>query len=450
MKTASLRRAAGKTPPFTVRRPALPYLALLALAAAPRVAAQSAPDYEQPPVSYSQTAPQDAFAALQRKIAAGEFALAGRERHAVKSLLDALGVPVASQLLVFSRTSLQRGRIRPERPRALYFSDTVSVGWVPGGLIEIAAIDPQLGPVFYSIEVPLNAPPVIARDSDCLRCHGGAFVRDVPAIFVRSVFPGADGDPLLRHGSTVVDDRTPFGDRWGGWYVTGYRGTATHRGNTLAREVGDALHFEPVAARPDELSAFFDTDAYLAPTSDVVALLVFEHQTAMQNALTHAAFSTRRMLAYQAGLQKHFKEPVTAEPAYDSVKSVFSSAVENVVDRLLFRGEAELPEGVAGSAAFRTAFVAGAPRSAAGHALKDLHLRGRIFAQRCSFLIYSDMFRALPEQLKTRILDRLHAALVSRDPADRYAYLEPAEKERILAILRETHPDAQARWAAAP
>jgi hypothetical protein len=357
-------------------------------------------------------------------------------------------VPAESQMLVFSKTSLQRGRIRPERPRALYFSDSVYVGWVPGGLIEVTAVDPRLGPIFYSIELApaREAPPKIERDSDCLRCHGGNFVREIPGVFARSVFPDAGGEPLLRHGTLLVDDETPFAQRWGGWYVTGYRGTEPHRGNAFASERGDQLVFAPTDARPAELSAFFETDPYLRPTSDVVALLVFEHQMAVQNALTRAAFSSRRMIAYQHGLQATFKEPVTDEPAYDSVKSVFASAAQDVVDRLLFRGAAPVPEGLVAGGEFEKMFAASAPRSRAGHSLRDLRLRERLFAQRCSYLIYSESFRALPGTMKERILDRLHAALTSRDPKDRYAYLPAEEKARILEILTETHPDARERW----
>ena len=174
--------------------------------------------------------------------------------------------------------------------------------------------------------------------------------------------------------------------------------------------------------------------------------LVLEHQMAVQNSLTHAGFAARRMTAYQHGLQKTFKEPESDEPAYDSVKSVFTSSAQAVVDRLLFRHAAPLPAGVTGHPAFVKKFAQGAPRSAAGHALKDLRLGERLFAQRCSYLIYSESFRALPDTLKVRILDRLDAALRSRDPQDRYAYLPADEKQRIREILIETHPDAQARW----
>lgn len=433
---------------------ALPLALVAILTASTLTRAQNTPDYEKPPVNYSATKPNDAIARLQQRIDSGALTLSGSDLDVLRTILRELDVPIASQVIVFSKTSLQRGRIRPNNPRALYFSDSIYVGWVPGGLIEVASIDPQLGPIFYSFDPQparvarseTNARTFV-RDSDCLRCHGGTFVRDVPGVFARTVFPSDTGEPLLRHGSEIVDDETPFEKRWGGWYVTGYTGTLSHRGNTLAFERGDELVFDLSPQRPAELSAFFDVSRYPAATSDVVALLVFEHQMAVQNALTHAAHATRRMLDYQRSLQKAMNDPITDEPTYDSVKSVFASEVENVVDRLLFHQAAPLPAGVAGSETFRRAFTAGAPRSAAGHALKDLQLSDRLFAQRCSFMIYSASFAALPEQLQARIFDRLHAALATSPGDNRYRYLPPDEKHRIREILTETHPTVRAHWA---
>ena len=412
-----------------------------------RAFAQSHTDFEQPPISYSATKPRT-FDDLQARFASGELRFSGSERDALKTVLDALHVPVESQLLVFSKTSLQRHRISPQRPRALYFSDNTYVGWVPGGLTEVIIIDPQLGPVFYSFDLRdgQREHPKLERDSDCLRCHGGNFVRDIPGIFARSLFTDQSGEPLLRHGSVLVDDETPFEERWGGWYVTGYHGDEPHRGNVMSAERGEALEFTPSTRRPNTLTEFFKTRDYLRDTSDVVALLVLEHQTTMQNALTRASFSSRRMIAYQHGLQKAFKEPLTDEPTYDSVKSVFESTADDVVDRLLFRNAAPLPSGVIGDQAFQERFLRDAPKSAAGHTLKDLELFDRIFAHRCSFLIYSDMFLELPETLKTRIFDRLHRVLRDGKADERYAYLPAAEKQRIYDILRETHPDAKRLW----
>ncbi len=412
------------------------------------VVAQGTPDFERAPVRYSATAPEDAVTRLQRAVAAGSTTLSGLDQEYLRAVLRELHVPVESQMVVFSKTSLQRGLIRPRQPRALYFSDSIYVGWVPGGLMEVIAVDPQLGPVFYAVD-PRARPGArreFTRDEDCLRCHGGAFVRDIPGVFARSLSTSESGEPLLRHGSELVDDETPFERRWGGWYVTGYKGPLNHRGNVFGEEQGEQLVLTPSSARPDALSEFFDTARYLAPTSDVVALLVFEHQMAVQNALTHAGQSCRRMLEYQRSLQQTLGDPPTDEPSYDSVKSVFASAVEQVVDHLLFRGAAPLPEGVIGAESFRSRFLQGAPRSKGGHALKDLQLGRRLFANRCSYLIYSESFAALPGQLKARIFDQLRGALRDDNPRGRYAYLEADEKRRIEEILLETLPEARERW----
>jgi hypothetical protein len=260
-------------------------------------------------------------------------------------------------------------------------------------------------------------------------------------VFVRSVFPDAGGEPLLRHGSEVVDDETPFERRWGGWYVTGYTGPVHHRGNAFAKEQAEQLIFDLSERRPTELSAFFDVSRYLAPTSDVVALLVFEHQMTVQNALTHAGQSCRKMLEYQRALQVAMKDPPTDEPSYDSVKSVFAGAVDNIVDKLLFRNAAPLPAGVTGDAAFRQAFAAAAKRAPSGVALRDLQLRDRLFALRCSYMIHSASFAALPPQLKTRVLERLRAVLNGQDPRGRYAYLPADERARIAEVLAATLPE---------
>ncbi|MBI4626611.1 MAG: hypothetical protein HY736_25755 [Verrucomicrobia bacterium] len=166
-----------------------------------------------------------------------------------------------------------------------------------------------------------------------------------------------------------------------------------------------------------------------------------------KTSLTRAAFDCRKMLVYQRALQTDLKETVTDEPTYDSVKSVFAHAVEDVLDRLLCRGEAPLPDGATGGEAFRRVFAQDAPRSRAGHALKDLRLRDHVFANRCSYLIYSDSFRRLPEPLKARIIARLGDVLRGRDAGDRYSYIGKEEKQRIYDILRETHPEIKLRWA---
>ncbi|MGH7957243.1 MAG: hypothetical protein ACREH8_09540, partial [Opitutaceae bacterium] len=295
---------------------------------------------------------------------------------------------------------------------------------------------PQQGPIFYAFD-PQDARDkrrTFVRETSCLRCHGEGMMEQNPVLFARSLIATEQGEPLRRHGSELITEQTSFERRWGGWYVTGYEGKLNHRGNAFGRERDGQFDFSPSEKRPADLSAFFDTSRYLAATSDVVALLVFEHQMAVQNSLLRAAQSVRQALG---------ASPNDAT----KLETVLSSGAEDVLDHLLFRGAASLPDGVKGSEAFVRAFLADAQRSKQGHALKDLSLRDRLFTNRCSFVIYSELFAALPDLLKHRILDRLGAALHNDDSGARYAYLEKDERRRIHEVLRETLPAARGYFA---
>jgi hypothetical protein len=426
---------------------------VIGLASSCAALAQLTDAYEEAPIRYSATTPRDAVSRLEARLASGEVRLGTGDREIVRTLLRELRVPVESQLLVFSKTSLQRDRIDPRHPRAIYFSDDCYVGWCPGGLVEVVPMDPELGPVFYAFDprkTPERGHPRFVRDQDCLSCHGGNFVRGIPGVFARSVPTDESGEPLLRLGSEVVDYRTPFAERWGGWYVTGKHGASLHQGNVFSRDDDGRLDADfSKGANVTDLSPFFDGSRYLARTSDLVALMVFEHQTDMHNAITRAGFAVRRMQAYQETLQRELNEPVTEEPSYDSVKRVFDHSARDVVDALLFKDEAALPEGgIEGMGAFQKVFLAGALRTRDGLSLKDLDLRTRLFRNRCSYLIYSKHFQALPVRFKRLVYQKLEAALKLRSADERYDYLGNAERSRIATILRETLPDLPEGWLA--
>ena len=407
--------------------------------------ADSEEAFEQPPISYSATAPHDAIARLELRLAAGEVKLAGDDRAILRELLRSLGIPESSQMLVFSKTSSQAGIIHPGNPRALYFSDDCYIGWVPGGLVEVASIDPQLGPVFYSFDPrgKIGVRPRFTRDQDCLRCHGGTFVREIPAVFARSIPTDRSGQPVYSQGSTVVDDSTPVAERWGGWYVTGLHGMTPHRGNLFSREAEGRLAVDlDLGRNREDLPAIAGGSRYPVQTSDIVALMVFEHQCAMQNALTRAAFQCRRMLRYQQNLQRDLKETVTDGPTYDSVRRVFDSCAQDILDHLLFKDEAALPEsGISGRPEFVEVYRQSAPRTKDGRALKDLDLGQRLFRVRCSPLIYTRTFRDLPVHLNSRINIRLRSLLDEPAKEPRYAYLTAEERTAIRGILSETLPE---------
>jgi hypothetical protein len=414
--------------------------------------------FEREPISYSVRPPHDAVQSLERQLADGKLRLEGDDRAVVRQLLGHLGISEASQMLVFSRTSFQNDLIRPNHPRALYFGDDAYVGWVPGGLIEVAAMDPDLGPVFYSLDphpvtqgtTAATQGPRFIRDDDCLRCHGGTFIRDIPAVLSRSVHTDTHGQPVLSLGSDLVDDTTPIDQRWGGWYVTGIHGSVRHRGNlTISGETLPTQAQRESAANRTNLAGFFDATAYLTATSDLVALMVFEHQLAAHNVLTKAGQHCRWMMFYQQGLQRSFKETVTPEPVYDSVRHAFEHSVEQVLDVLLFKNEAALPVGgVRGGESFASGFRRQGFRSPSGQSLRELDLQHRLFRLRCSYVIQTAFFQNLQPVLRRQILERLHRVLTQPDQEPRYAYLESGERRGILEILEKSITDLPPAWNA--
>ena len=165
------------------------------------------------------------------------------------AVLKQLNINIDSQVLVFSRTSIQTSHISPRTPRAIYFNDDTAVGFVQNGeVLELSAIDPKQGAVFYSLDTEKSDKPEFARRDDCLRCHQGAPTMGIPGILVSSVHPITDAEARESHGSAfITDDRTSFEERWGGWYVTGTHGSQVHLGNNP--ELTDPLNPGPSARR---------------------------------------------------------------------------------------------------------------------------------------------------------------------------------------------------------
>lgn len=395
-------------------------------------------EYERPPISYSQTPSHDAVARLLEAWRRGEITFSGSDRDVLRQLLKALEVPLESQLLVFSKTSLQIDLIRPENPRALYFNDLVYIGWVPGGDFEVAAFSPGLGMVFYRLSPEeLRAAPAeaalttIERDQDCLRCHGGIFSDRVPGVFIRSVPTGANGSPRFHLGSRVVTHSTPLEERWGGYYVTGGPAALTHLGNAFT---GPEDKQPALGLTKDDLSSFFDVSKYPATTSDIVALMVMEHQATVLTALTKADFQCRQRHAQQLALQREMGEAENPAPNELTLR-VWQNAAQDVLDALLFKDEAPLPEdGIIGGDAFREAFARRA-RPLNGKSLRDFQLVSRLFKYRCSYLIESEAFASLFPPVRELVLARLRALMTASKPEARYGYLRPSEREVIHQLL---------------
>ena len=409
------------------------------------VAAQD--DFEGPPIEYSQSVPDNAVSRLQQSLDRRDTVLTHEGAHGyLRSVLQALQLPISSQSLVFSRTSLQLRRISPETPRALYFNDTVYLGFCQGGdVLELCVTDPVLGTVFYTLyQQPASDVPQFQRQTDnCLVCHSSSRTDGVPGHLIRSLMVESSGQPLLSAGSRNVNHLTPLEERWGGWYVTGLHGSQKHLGNLISHR--DAVN-DPVdnsqGLNVTRLDDRFHVDRYLSPHSDIVALMVLEHQILVHNRITRAAFTTREALHYEAALNEALKNAPGTR--LDSTTRRIQNAGDRLVEALLFCGEARISEPISGTSAFASEFSAQGPRDARGRSLRDLQLNGRMFRYPCSYLIYSEAFRGLPPEMLTYIQGRMREILAGNDASGKFTHLSAEDRQAITEILRETGSVLQA------
>jgi hypothetical protein len=394
-----------------------------------------APDINSPAIEYGTRPVSDAVSQLNLRIQQGKVHLKFEDKQGyLRSVLEALDVPIESQLVVFSKTSFQMYRISPSNPRSLFFNDSVAVGWVRGGpIVELAAEDPKQGVIFYTLDQkPAQQPQFARHDDTCLSCHESNASVGVPGMLVRSVFPSSTGMPLEELGGYLTDDRSPFEQRWGGWYVTGITGSMRHMGNAV---VTDPSKPESILGNQtlnlESLQATFDTRAYLSPYSDIIALMVFEHEMHMMNLFTRAAWEVRYSL---------YEDQTTDSPEdrLGTTEAVLREAANAVADYLLFVDEKPLPGEVRGTSGFAEMFSAEAPRDSRGRSLRQFDLKRRLMRYPCSYMIYSPAFDGLPEDLKEAIYDRLWVILSGRETTKKYAKLSLADRQAVVEILRET------------
>jgi hypothetical protein len=403
-------------------------------------------EFEQSPIEYSASTPDNRVARLQSALQRDETALSSEKGVGyLRSLLRELKISPESQMLVFSKTSLQRDRISPRSPRAIYFNDDVYVGYCRGGdAIEIAAADPNLGAVFYTLDQTSGEQARIERQTHrCLQCHATTESIPIPGFLVRSLFVSPSGLPILSEGSHRVDHATPIADRWGGWYVTGTHGEQTHLGNQVIRDRKAPRPWKNDAGHNVvDLTDRFGAENYLASSSDVVALMIFEHQTHVHNLITQANFAARQAFYYQTGLNKALGEP--ADHQLESTTRRIAGAGDKLVRGLLLVDEAPIKFPIVGSAAFREEFERAGPRDRRDRSLRDLDLTKRLFKHPCSYLIYSPAFDGLHPAMKSYVARRLREILQGQGGAE-FAHLASNDRHAIAEILQETKPDL---WAA--
>lgn len=404
-------------------------------------AAEWEPDLESAVHRYFERTPRDRFSRRITDLAEGRIPLdPSGERAFLRSLLRALDIPESSQLLVFSNTSLQLSLIHPGNPRALYFSDDLYLGYVPGGKIEVATIDAELGAVFYIFDIPRDGSRVVVeRARRCMNCHANEDTLRVPGLSVKSVAPNPGGGSLDTFHAGRSGHGVPLSERFGGWYVTGTAGFDGHWGNRLGR-----LSQGELGSMPLEPGARFSFDRYPVATSDLLAHLLHEHQVGGVNRLIRAQYRFRELRQEHQGAL-----PLSLPPEVES-------ELAGLVGYLLFADEAPLPKsGLPGDPAFRQAFARNR-KAVDGQSLKDLDLRTRLLRFRCSYLVHTPFFDGLDPDLRHRVLGDLDKALAEAegrgskggpeggtDPGKRNAasrHLGGDEAAVIRRILKSTVP----------
>lgn len=395
--------------------------------------------HDDPAIGYRGAVGNDPVARLQRQINSGALKLDYSEENGyLASVLKNLRVPVASQGLVFSKTSFQLHRISPHNPRAIFFNDDVYVGWVRGGdVLEVATVDPQLGGVFYMLEQQPAAKPRFVRNDECLQCHASNGTRGVPGFVVRSVYPDERGFPIAPLGGHVTNHASPLKERWGGWYVTGTHGQERHAGNILFSESSNPERPEQLTgANVTSLERKFTPTGYLSTHSDIVALMVLEHQTQMHNVLTRLNYETRRALHHQKVMNEALKQP--DGEMFDSTRRRIHSAADEALRYLLFVGEAKFQSPINGTSSFAQEFSAQGPKDKQGRSLRELDLQRKLFRYPCSYLIYSDAFDGLPKEALDYLYRQLWLVLAGQTQDKDFAAIPAAERKAVLEILRAT------------
>jgi hypothetical protein len=403
-------------------------------------------DADYPTIAYGEKATQNAIARLQDKLDHGDVTLKFEgHRGYLDSLLAALGIDKSSQVLVYSKTSLQIHVIDATTPRAVYFNDHTYVAWLQhSDMLEIMTIDDQRGAVFYTFQNKQRPKLTLDREtSRCLTCHdtysmaGGG----VPRFMVMSVPVNTGGQRIGPDIGGETTDSTPIADRWGGWFVTGQVGKQTHKGNILVRSEAELAKDSPASRMNlSSLQGLLDTKPYVTDKSDIVALLVLEHQSTVHNLVTRASFKSRTFFA-KAGISETTQRWSELSP---QLQKRMKPLTEPLVRALLFANAAPYSDQIRSSSGFDKWFETQGKHTRDGRSLRELDLKTRLLKYPLSYLIYSDEFRALPAALRDNVLNRIADVLTGQDRDPAFNHLSPADKSAILAIVSETHPDLAA------
>src|SRR5688500_17763528 len=380
------------------------------------------------PHHYYERKTKDRFARLQGEMEAERVVLdRSSEKGFLLSLLAALEIPASSQMLVFSTTSLQLSLITPSNPRAIYFNEDTYLGFIPGGKIELVSIDPELGGIFYILDIPRSAAASlnIDRSRRCMNCHSGSETGYVPGLTVKSVVPGTRGGSVDAFRVDMTGHGIPLSERFGGWYLTGVHGLTNHWANAIGRMVNGEVTKDPVV--PGER---FSWGKYPVEGSDILPQLIHEHQAGFVNRALQAGYVARMHL--------HRGGELSAEQ-----RAEIDHFAGELARYILFADEAALPKsGIKGDRKFEEDFLRDRKVSRNGASLQDFDLKRRMFKYPVSYMVYTPLFAGLPEVVKSGVIRELQKGLREGDGKNgndgTYAHISKEEKRVIQEILVET------------
>ena len=382
---------------------------------------------DHPAIAYSNRPAADAVSEMATRIEAGTSTPPFEAGSGyLRAVLHELDVPIESQVLVFTTTGIQSKFTSPTNPRALYFNDSVVVGFIRGApVLELAAQDPQQGVIFYTLPQTGLRVTVTRRDH-CLSCHQSFTSLDVPGMLVRSNFTDPAGGVLRQLGSFDVDHRTPFANRWGGWYVTGTHGRMRHLGNAVVADVDKAdTAVNAGTLNQTSLEQRFTNDGYLSAHSDIVALMVFEHQMHAMNLITRVGWEIR---------------VARAANRLDLAAGSLADGINELAEYLLFVDEAPLASAIEGTTPFAASFSAKGPHDRKGRSLRQLDLRTRLMRYPCSYMIYTAAFDGLPAEGRSAVYRKMWRMLSGSASGRRYK-ASARDRRAIVEILRDTKKD---------
>lgn len=396
-------------------------------------------------VDYAAEAEKNPVAILQAQIDSGEVTLEyENDRGYLDSLLEALDINPASQLLVFSPTSLQYKLISQATPRALFFNDNTYIGFVLNStIVEVTTIDEDKGVVFYTFDnAPQKSRYFERATQSCLVCHDtqGTLGGGVPVLMALSSVYSKANLPLV--DSINITDQSPIEDRWGGWYVTGRHGLQAHLGNIILEERGDLDALDDFRIwNLDTLAdtAYMDPTPYPRDTSDIVALMVLEHQLTVQNQISHIKFKAPALMKRQ-GLLDDMEAQSWLELS-DPAQVLLSGMLNKLVRHLVFLDAANIASRLSGLQEYTDSFQARGPWDSKGRSLRELKLEGTLFRYPLSYLVYSDDLNALPAFAKDYVYQRLAAYLNGEEDLAGNPQYSETDRKAALEILRETKSD---------